>query len=382
MQSVAIIGAGASGLAACMYLSKYPERFYIQLFEKNNRIARKIAATGNGRCNLSNAKITKDRYHGDVDALFPIIESFDIHEFCTELGFLTRQVNDLYYPYSEQAKTVVSSFEEVLASGGVTTFLETNIVEIKPSSHRFILKDNQNRQFKADIVIVAVGGKAGKVYGTDGSSFKMLEKMGIEVTDLYPSLVQLKTANVDKELKGSRVHGTFTLQLNSQVIHSYKGEILFTDDGVSGIAAMQMSRFLNLAKGNHYTLHCNFIDELSKESVMQYYQNNSFDNPYLGIVNAKLAQHLNRKETDSFETFYNRLTNYTLKITGTRGFESAQVTKGGVKVDQLDENLMVKAYPNLYIAGETLNIDGDCGGFNLHACFAMGKHIANSLISA
>ena len=381
MKNVAIIGAGACGLACCMYLSKYPDQFYIQLFEKNNRIGRKIAATGNGRCNLSNANISKWRYQGDVERQFPIIETFNIQDFCSHLGIATRCINDLYYPYSEQAKTLIYRFEEILADRGVITFLDTNIIDIAMTNDRYLLTDQKKRQFKADIVIVAVGGKAAKMYGTDGSSFNMLKRLGLHITPLYPSLVQLKTKQVDLALKGSRVHGTFELRLNQQPLISYKGEILFTDDGVSGIAAMQISRLLKFKPNHHYTLHCNFIDELSQDELKAYYQaHEKQDNPFLGIVGLKLAEHLNRKKINCFEDFYRCLSDYVLEITNTRGFDSAQVTRGGVMLEDLDDDLMIKQYSDLYIGGETLNIDGDCGGFNLHAAFATGKHIAKAVI--
>lgn len=380
MQTIAIIGAGASGLAAAFELSKYPEHFFIQVFDRNNKIAKKIAATGNGKCNLSNQNISLDRYQGDIAPLFERIKAFDIQQFCHELGFMIRQNNELFYPYSEQARTVTSAFERWVNEKGVQLVLNTCISSVKYQNQMYYLYDEHGKIFKAHKVIFACGGKASPVFGSDGRGFEILKKLGIQSTPLFPSLVQMKTSPALKSLKGCRFHGIFTLTKANQEVASYKGEALLTEDGISGISVMQLSRFLS--EDSQYVLHCNLVNEISKEALKQYYDIHQYDaNPYIGIIQEKMAEYLNGKKTDNFENFYQRLSDLKFKITGTRGFESAQVTKGGIPLNLLNDQLMSITYPGLYVCGEMLNVDGDCGGFNLHFAFASGIIVAKDIIS-
>lgn len=379
MKTVAIIGAGASGLAACITLANYPERFYIQLFDSNAKIGRKIAATGNGRCNLSNAHISKERYQGDVEQWFDIIQAFDIHVFSQELGIMIRQIGDLYYPYSEQAKTVVQAFEKVLENHGIVPFLNTKITRIDILDERYILYTDSNKSYKADIVIMAGGGQASPVYGSDGTCFQILKKLKVPLIPLKPSLVQLKTEPSYPMLKGCRFHGVFTLTIDDQVVGQYKGEGLLTEDGISGIAMMQLSRFLDHRKA---ILHCNLVDEISEDDLENYYYLHQDDeNIYEGIISLKLADFFQQHfQTRHVRDFKKNLQDFQMTISGTRGFASAQVTRGGVPSEALDEHLMLRNYPNMYVCGEIMNIDGDCGGFNLHAAFAFGKYVAQAII--
>lgn len=380
MKRVAIIGAGASGLSALNYLIRYRDSLILEIFDSNAKIGRKLAATGNGKGNLSNARISSDRYHGDVEGLFDIIRTFDIHELSTDLGLMLRRRDDLYYPYSEQAKTVVLAFERRLQKAGVTPHLETKIVRILPQNGHYQLIDDQNRLYRADIVILACGGLAGKMYGSDGSGLAMLDKMGVAITPLYPSLVQLKTKPAFPALKGCRVRGTFSLEIDHQIIASYKGEGLFTDDGISGIALMQLSRFLYQRPA---ILHCNFADEIPLSYLQAYYRSHGHEpSLYEGIVPLKLAMLLARKKTTNEKDFCRRLTDFQIQIIGTRGFDSAQVTSGGVDREELDRRLMLKKYQNIYVCGEMLDIDGDCGGFNLHAAFATGQAVASNIVKS
>lgn len=381
MLRIAIIGAGASGLAAASELLKYPELFFIQLFERNAKIAKKVAATGNGHCNLSNAQMDIHAYQGDIAGIFDQIKAFDIEAFCMELGFLTRRNGSLYYPYSFQAHTVTKAFERRIEQGNIQLFLNTQIIEINRQQNIYHLKDQNGRHFKADMVIMAGGGKASPVFGSDGSCLEMLARMKIKIAPLYPSLVQVKTMPALKKLKGCRFYGTFSLYKNGSVIASNQGEALLTEDGLSGIAIMQLSRLLRFDSETTYEIDCNLIDHLDKQQLSGYYAAYKNDkNVYAGIVQEKIANYLNLQPTSNYESFIQRLSHFRFKVYGTRGFEFAQVTRGGVLLSELDQCLMSKKYPNLYVCGEMLNIDGDCGGYNLHFAFASGKIVAKAII--
>jgi len=375
MKTVAIIGAGASGLACVKALLPYQHMINIKLFERNAMIGKKIAATGNGRCNLSNAHLTHFAYQGDYLPLFEDLMTFDIKTFCLDLGFLTRKKDNLYYPYSEQAKTVVNAFERMISNNKIDLYLNTQIVEIKAQKEYYFLKSQDGTIHRADYVVVGAGGKAGKGFGTDGQIFDVLKSLGLNSTRLSPSLVAMITKENVKKLKGCRVHGTFTLKKDGIEIASYKGEALFNEQGISGIAIMQLSRFLTL--NQPYTLHCNLIDDLEEEELINYYNLNK--NKFNGIIQDKLSEYLSFKNGSNYQEFKERLSDLTFNIVGTKDFEFAQVTKGGIPLYYLNENLMVKHLPNFYLCGEVLNVDGDCGGYNLHFAFTTGQKVGNAI---
>lgn len=379
MKTVSIIGAGASGLACLKELIPYQDRLNLVLFDRNSSIAKKIAATGNGRCNLSNTNITLNAYQGDIEPLFDRVADFDIQQFCTDLGFLTRLKGNLYYPYSEQAKTVVNAFQRMVNKSSTQLFLDTEIKRIKYKNNSYELIDQKGNRYFSDYIVIGAGAKASKGFGTDGAIFDVLRELEIHSTPLIPSLVAMNTKENVKKLKGCRFHGTFTLKENGEQVANYPGEALITDSGISGIACMQLSRFLDFSKNNVYTLHCNLVDHLTIEQLKSYYHQQTV--LYHGIVQEKLADYLAYRETNSFNDFYTRLTNLTFTIIGTRNHEQAQVTRGGIPLSYLDESLMVKKYPHLYLCGEVLNVDGDCGGYNLHFAFATGQIVGKEIAS-
>ena len=376
MKTVAIIGAGASGLACLKTLLAYKDQLNIMVFDRNACIAKKIAATGNGHCNLSNANLNQEAYRGEIKKhIMDMIYDFDIESFCFDLGFLTRKKGVLYYPYSEQAKTVVYAFEKLIENQNIDLHLNTTITSIQPKQDHYVLIDENKQYYVCDIVVVCAGGKAGKGFGTDGQIFNVLKELHIKQAPLKPSLVSLLVKENVKKLKGCRVHGTFTLKNNDEVVASYKGEALFSENGISGIACMQLSRFLE--ESGNYTLHCDLVDDLSIEDLKTYYHKYG---QFEGIIQDKLASYLAYKPVNDEEEFVSRLKDLKFNIVGTRDFEFAQVSKGGVSLAQLNEHLMSETYPNLYFCGEVLNIDGDCGGYNLHFAFASGVHVANAII--
>lgn len=378
MKTVAIIGAGAAGLSCLKTLVEYKGDFHIQLFDRNRAIGKKISATGNGHCNLSNANLTLDAYQGDILPLQDVITSFDIESFCHDLGFLVQKKGALYYPFSLQAKTVVNAFDNLIHNYKVDLKLDTTIQHIIPLESGYQLVDQHQNTYKADIVVVAAGAKAGKGFGTDGQIFDVLKELNLHATKLRPSLVSLVTKENVKKLKGCRFHGIFTLKNNDIEIASYKGEALITEDGISGISCMQLSRFLEFDQNARYTLHCNLIEDLNDEQLVHYY--NTYGAKFDGIVLDKLAEYLSYKEVNSFKEFKAKLNDLTFHITNTRGFEFAQVTKGGIPLNYLNSHLMVKQFPNIYLCGEILNVDGDCGGYNLHFAFATGQYVAYDIV--
>ncbi len=377
MSVVVIVGAGPAGLVAAEYLSRYSDQFKILLIDKNDKIGRKILATGNGKCNISNTQISKENYHGEIDACFDFVLKFDARQYFFDLGILLKQKGVLLYPYSQQAKTIRQCFENHLLERGVTFMLNREIIDFKKKKSKYILIDKNNQQISCDYLILSTGGKAAIQYGSDGLMLEVLKQKQIQVSPLYPSLVQLETKPNFKSCKGGRIQGRFSLFEYQQCIASYKGEALMCDYGLSGISILQLSGYLSHKKNAHPYIEIDFCEDLS-DSLLETYYNRFKDseNIYEGILGKELGHFLAKQKCTSFEHFLETLHHFKVEVIGTLDFKNAQVTKGGIYLDELDQFLMLKKFPNVFAAGEILNVDGDCGGYNLH--FVMSSAIAVS----
>ncbi len=351
MIRAAVIGAGPAGMCAAITMAKNPQ-VEVTIYERESKIATKLAITGNGKCNLSSKVFDDTCYQGSVP-----VPDFDMPSFCQdELGFYTRTIHDGLYPYHESARGVVASFQKALEQNRVRVCLNARLLDFekKPGGYRLSFPD-QNAD--ADIVIMAAGGMAGYT-GVNG--FDILKKHGILITDLHPSLVYLKTSPCYPRLKGTRVHGTVSLLEKKRLVAREKGEIMIKADGFGGICVMQLSRYYKPGQ----ILRIDLVDELSQTELKKYFQ--TCDDPYQGLLTPKLARFFEEHGSMS------ELKAWTFKITGTGDFSAAQVTRGGVEAKELDDHFMLKKFPGMFVCGEMLDMDGKCGGYNLHAAFATG----------
>ena len=380
LKRIIIIGAGAAGVYASIQLKKQcgPE-FEVIVLEQNATSLKKLLATGNGRCNLSNKKMDISYYQSDQQNYVQnIIDDFDMDQAMKDLGLYCFYQGDLLYPKSEQALSVKTILMNQAKQEGVVFLYDQEVFEIKASTPYQIKTSQQT--FKADIVIFAMGSEAGKLSGTSLSRYHMLEHLKLNVIPSTPSLVQLTTQPVLKSLKGVRVKGTFQLLENNQCLHKEKGELLFTDYGVSGIAVMQISSFYNPT--HHQDISIDFFDEMSVEELEQWIQTrlDQFDeHPLDGLFNTKIAHYFENLHIQDAHQMALLLKDYRLKITGTRNYETAQVMKGGLSLGEVNQDLELLKYPHMYAIGEILNVTGLCGGYNLHFAFASAKHVAKTI---
>lgn len=381
MDVVAIVGAGPAGLAVARELARRPDLFQVLLIDRNKRPGRKLLATGNGKCNLSNLDIRPEKYHGDVAEVFDWLCQFDAETYFQELGLCLRSKGKLLYPYSEQAQSVLDCFWTYLEQAGVVYMPERKIVDFRKKNNRYVLLDENNQCIYADHVVLAGGGKASSQLGSDGSLIELLKDKGIHISPLFPSLVQIKTRPAYKQLKGTRVHGTFFLYRNNQLITGCKGEVLFTEDGISGIAALELSSYLSHQSGVKQVIELNLADELSQSQLHSYFQSRRQHEHCLdGLLAKKIANILEKPQITNEEEFVQRVCHWRFDVIGTRGFEFAQVTSGGVLLREVDSSLMLKRFPNAYVCGEMLNVDGDCGGYNLHFAWASGQKVGQTIL--
>ena len=384
---VLIVGGGASGLAAAIELKRHTNLCVVVL-EKLDRVGKKILATGNGRCNLLNEKATPEDYN-DPDFVEKVFSAYDVQsdmDFFRSMGLLT--VTDeagRVYPRSTAAASVLDVLRLECARLGVEFRLSEAAASIRKKDGLYVVND-----IAAKTVIVACGGKAAPAQGSDGSGYALLQHFGHKISPLYPALVQIRT-QVDfvKPLKGLRTTAALSLKEKGGSLHRTKGELLFTDYGLSGIAAMELSRFAKEGTA----VGIDFVPELSKEDLLSYLRTVRDRNPerpleqYLvGILHSRIGQALLKDSLNvrlsapcgslsdaQLKALAGAIKHTSIPVLGTKGFPDAQVTAGGAVVSQFTDTLESKLSPGLFACGEILHIDGRCGGYNLTFAWSSGR---------
>ena len=384
---ILIIGAGASGLAAAIEAARTAPEKNVTVLENLPKAGKKILATGNGRCNLGNLNAADHRY---TNAKFaqPVIEKYgtqNLIDFFESMGLFTRADSEgRLYPLSNSAASVLDALRFECEKLGIKIICEEKATQIKKSGNGFTVNNN----ITAEKVIFATGGKAAPSQGSDGSGYPLLKSLGHSITPLSPSLVQIKTDTASiKSLKGVRAKAKLTLSTGG----NSEGEILFTDYGVSGIAAMDLSRFVKTDKKAEISLDLlpDFTQEAAKDIIISIARHNPAmpaESMLGGIIHKaigtavikaslgfmpKTAAEIKPKQAAVIAA---TLKDFRLSVTGTKSYNDAQVTRGGADVSEFDNNTMMsKKVKNLFACGEVLDVDGACGGFNLAWAFASGR---------
>ncbi|MBQ3596877.1 MAG: aminoacetone oxidase family FAD-binding enzyme [Clostridia bacterium] len=390
---IAIVGGGASGMlcAVELLLDGVFSGNDIVILEKNDRVGKKLLATGNGQCNLCNENLRKEFYHGNkkfVQQTLQTIIQTDVCGYLSRMGLvLTTGKDGKVYPMSKQATAVLDVLRAFLYQKGCNIITSCGVKCIKKGKQGFVLQTEQG-DFYANKTVLAFGGSAGKQFGTDGSSYSLATNFGHQLTELYPSLVQLKTStNTIKGFKGLKETATVYAYDGESLVSQSTGDLLFTEFGVSGSTIFQVSSYLVNAKNPKIVI--SFAPELTPlqlEKVIQSRMEKSFierEDLLSSIINKKIGQAIYRSDKEkSVKSLSYALKNFTLKITGTLGFNYAQVTKGGIKTDTIcPKTYQSQLVDGLYIIGEALNVDGDCGGYNLAFAFASGIASAKNIKS-
>ena len=380
MKKIIIIGAGASGVYLSILLKQKLEyQCEIIVLEQNASPLKKLLATGNGRCNLSNKDMSVDYFSTDQkDYVQDIIDQFDMLKQINELGLYCVYQGNLLYPKSEQALSVKQVMMNCANELGVSFFYNQEVISIEQSKRYLVHTTHQT--YQADYVIFAMGSEAGKLSGVNNSRYDILKKLKLDVVKSTPSLVQMTTLPVIKEWKGVRVKGTFSLLENNQCIHKEKGELLFTDYGVSGIAVMQLSAFYQ--ENHQYELSIDFFDDQDVKKLHEYVElrmNKGYNHFYDGLLHNKISTYFARRNLTSTLEIVKLFKDFRLQVTGIRSYETAQVMKGGLSLLEVNHDLQIEKYPHLYAVGEILNVAGLCGGYNLHFAFASAYRVAQAI---
>ena len=388
-KKLAIIGGGASGLCAAIEAKYFDNSIDVIVFERMPKAGKKLLATGNGRCNFTNENLSPKHFYGDTLFLRRILTSAfaDTENFFRTLGVLSYHEDGRIYPRSQQAATIQQTLIDALETAKVKTRLEAAVTSLKKSGNGFVV----NGEY-FDAVIVAGGGKASPVHGSDGSAYSLLEKMGHTKTDLYPALCGLTYK--DKKLnmlKGVRAECKATLSSVGSLLGEESGEIQFTEKAISGIPVMNLSHLVKRSK--QLTLTLDLCEDFSYNELYEHIENakgntpeKELENVLSGIVNSKLGfaiidtadikPHTLIKSItrNNIKKLCDILKGFEIEITGTRDFSNAQITCGGIKTEEVNpETMMSKITDGLFICGEILDIHGDCGGYNLHLAWTTGR---------
>ena len=391
---VAIIGGGASGMAAALAAAEN-EKNQVILLERQARVGRKLQATGNGRCNLSNIHAVDRGYHGQspefVNNAISAFTPADTLRWFEGLGLFTvTEESGKVYPYSDQANSVVDVLRLALVKENITLKTGYEVTKIQKTAEGFQLT-NGEEPITCDKLIVACGGLAGSKLGGTMSGYKLLAKLGHRSTKLRPSLVQIKSSWPElPSLKGVRANCCVEILHNGEVYAKSIGELQLTEHGISGPVVFEISRDVCAERGK-WTAKLDFLPNLPAEVLEKELQrrrntNLPMEELLTGILHNRLGRVLTKTAGIKGKQYASQISNAelaevvacvkSLEITLTEplGMDSAQVTAGGVLTDGFDPNTMEsKSVPGLYACGEVLDIDGDCGGYNLQWAWSSGR---------
>lgn len=395
---VIVVGAGAAGMTAAISAAGTGAKTAI--LEHMDEAGRKLLATGNGKCNFTNQVQGVECYRGQNPAfVLPTLAQFGLSEtldFFREIGiFSVKKRDGYYYPASGQASSVRQALVLELKRLGVDIHYNIGIRSIKKDDREHFCFETKQGMFFSKSCIIATGGKAAKKTGSDGSGVPYIKSFGHTVLEFVPALVQLKGAqSFLKEVAGVRTDACITLYVDDTQVACDRGEVQLTDFGVSGIPAFQVSRYAvyALKKQKKVHLSLDFAPDLDYNTLLDYFllQKERNREAYLrdtlfGFLNKKLIPvmlreaglvedlPLSRCGKKEFDSLIRTIKHFRIDITGSKDFDSAQVCAGGVSTAQINPDTMEsQLVPGLYFAGEVIDIDGMCGGYNLQWAWSSG----------
>ncbi len=399
IRKIAIVGGGASGLVASIAASSKGSKVYI--LERLDRVGKKILATGNGRCNITNINTDITRFHGkDKSFINETLKQFDVPatiEFFEKLGVKCKIEDEgKAYPYSDQASSVLDVLRYEAERLGVIELCGCYVSQIKQKKGIFEIGIKDKEKLAVDKVIVAAGGKASPNLGSNGSGYDLVIPFGHKLIETFPALVQLKLdAPFLKALKGVKFEGTVTLGLGNKELQRESGEILYTDYGISGPPIFQLSRKAGeqLAVGRKPWLTVDMFRDFEYEELMEVLRKrmaNACEKPldfsFVGLINKRLIpillkasgvidihKHCKEVSEEELKNICHKLKMWRFEVIGTQSWTEAQVTAGGIDTKDVNPNTMEsKLVKGIYFAGEILDVDGDCGGFNLQWAWSSG----------
>ncbi|HHU69570.1 MAG TPA: NAD(P)/FAD-dependent oxidoreductase [Thermoanaerobacterales bacterium] len=396
---VIVVGGGAAGIIAA--ISAKRQGADVTILERNPRIGKKILVTGNGRCNFTNINTDVDCYNGtNTKFAYSALSNFGVSQtirFFEELG-IAHKIEDLgkVFPMSDQASSVLDVLMYELNEIGVNIICNAFVKKISKKDGIFKIELEDRKKITGDRVVIAAGGKAMPSTGSDGNGFELAKDLGHSIIDIFPALVQLKLeGSFFNQIQGVKFVGTAEILDNNKSVAKDRGDILFTNYGVSGPPILQISRKAGelLHENKEAVLKITIIDTMSKEELLKLLTKRFNSRPgkqikfsLVGLINKRLipvllkeagikdltcpVANLSKKEHEKIADI---LTDWRFKVCGTKSWPSAQVTAGGVATNEINQSTMEsKIVRGLYFAGEIIDMDGNCGGFNLQWAWSSG----------
>lgn len=389
----AVIGAGASGMAAALAASQGAGE--VALLEGNPKPGKKLLATGNGRCNLTNRYIAPERYHGDTALAAGFLARWPagrVEEFFCGLGLLTRADGEgRVYPRSLQAAAVLQVLWSACEAAGVELLCGFQAVGAEAEPEGFRITGADGQRVSAQNLVLACGGQASPKHSA-GSGYALAQAFGHSVTRLSPSLAGLAVPDrLTRPLKGMRCKARAALFRGGRELCAESGEVIFGQGSVSGICVMNLSAHMRGLGGGSASLRLDLAEELTAagleahlRSLCARYPARSAAGLFAGALNLRVGQELvkslgwggdklSQVDGERLRQAVRAVKGFTLPVQGTLGWDQAQVTAGGVPLQEVDINTMESLRrKGLYLTGELLDLDGDCGGYNLHWAWATG----------
>ncbi len=391
---IAIIGAGAAGLTAAVFAKRTNSATEVTVFERNDRVGRKLLSTGNGRCNLTNVDISPKNYITrcpDFVAAALNGRGFEfVRGFFASIGIPFAIEAGRAYPFSMRAGAVADALRFECARRGVEIRLNTAVKAAECVRGRFTVNGEA-----FDRLIIACGGKAAPALGTDGFGFELAKSLGHRVYAVYPALVQLRTADCDKSLKGIRARARASAIVHGKCVRRETGEIQFTDYGLSGIPILQLSSVFNgnmeisldllpetdfTAAAAEFSRLAERCGELSLPDLAGGYFHKNISRRLCAFAGLDASRPANRFTLREIKAFVSAAKNMTFTIAGTNSWPNAQTTRGGVDLNEISpETMRSRLLGGLYFAGEVMDVCGDCGGYNLHWAWISGAAAGESV---
>ena len=382
MKRVVIIGGGASGMMAAIQAARTGAA--VTLLEHNEKPGKKILATGNGRCNLTNLVQEPSRYRSSQpDFPWKIITQYPLEDtlaFFSELGIYTKDRNGWVYPYSDQAAGVAQVLELEARHQKVKIKTTEEVTDILREDGQYLVK-TATWQYPCDSVIISCGSSASNVEGSSTTGYELAEKLGHTVVKPLPSLCGIRGKdNYYAKWAGSRMDGRITLEIDGKTVGEEQGEILFTEYGISGIGVFQLSSYAvrGTDEGKIATYHLDLMPQLTKEELVKLLldrqQAGSYKNPQellIGLLPRKMIDVLVKKTYEP-EKIAERLKDWQVPVKGAYALQQAQICSGGVDPRELTEQLESRLHPGIYFTGEVIDVDGPCGGYNLQWAWSSG----------
>lgn len=404
-KKIAVIGGGASGMMAAITAARQGSA--VTIYERNDRVGKKILATGNGKCNFSNRVMEESFFYAeDKTKLSGVLQAFsssDTEKFFSELGMMIREKDGYLYPASEQASTVLDILRMEINRLGIRVLTEAKVKKIGVINKNCFLVISEKQEEIYDVVILTCGSKASPKTGSDGSGYLLAKGLGHQVSEVVPALVQLKTRENLKAVSGVRAKARVKLFIDGKEKAAESGEVQFTDTGISGIVVFQFSRLAAYAlkNGQRGEVTMDFLPDFGETEYRKFtrerieaLQDKTVEQFFTGMLNKKLMLYFIKEaslnpdmpvsgaDPEKLYRVFSLCRRFSLTVTGTNSFDNAQVCAGGVPLEEVTEKMESRIHPGLFFAGELLDVDGKCGGYNLQwawsSGYVAGKHAAET----